>query len=63
MKRRDQAIANWQTLGDIPCDENDCIEQEFLHFEVGTNKFTIWQWFESEYDCSVLDNLMPYSHG
>jgi hypothetical protein len=40
----------WHVLGNIPIDEDECIELEFLHFEVGTNRFYIWDWFENTFD-------------
>ncbi len=48
----------WDELGDIPVDENDELETPFLHFEVGTDKFDIWHWFEEEFDLSVAKDLM-----
>lgn len=48
----------WNTLTDICVDEDDCIEEEFLDFEVGTSKFDIWRWFEDTFHISVGDDLM-----
>lgn len=38
----------WLELGDIPVDDNDCIEEPFLHFEVGDHREEIWHWFEEQ---------------
>ena len=53
----------WDELGNIPCDEIDDqeIEESFLHFEIGTNKFYIWHWFEKTFDLSVAKDLMCLS--
>ena len=40
----------WNILGDIPCDEEEEIEEEFLHFGIGTDKYEIWHWFEETFD-------------
>ena len=41
----------WIDLGNIPTafegDDVDKIEEEFLHFPIGTHRETIWHWFES----------------
>jgi len=39
----------WESLGDISVDENEEIEQPFLDFEIGTNKYYIWKWFDEQY--------------
>ena len=62
IRNKKQARQQWSQLSDVPCDDDDCIEQSFLHFEVGTNKFTICQWFEEEYNCSVVDHLIGTEH-
>ena len=54
----EQAKFLWEILGDIPVNENDEIETKFLHFEVGSDKFDIWDWFEKEFDLSVAKDLM-----
>ena len=48
----------WEKLTDIAIDENDNIDQDFLHFKKGTHKFEIWHWFEDEFDLSVAIDLM-----
>jgi len=45
----------WGKLGDIPTDNNDCIELPFEHFSAGTNREDIWHWFESAFDVRVYD--------
>ena len=48
----------WEILGDVPVNEDDEIETSFLHFEIGTDKFEIWHWFEETFDLSVAEELM-----
>lgn len=58
MDSLDEAIFLWNKLGDIPTNEDDEIEEDFLHFEIGTDKFEIWHWFEEKFDLSVGKDLM-----
>lgn len=62
MKNVKTARINWATFRNIPCNSDDEIEEEFLHFPIGTNKFTIWKWFGEEHKCSVVDNLWGTEH-
>jgi hypothetical protein len=48
----------WKELGNIPVNDDNEIEQSFLHFEIGTDTDNIWQWFESNFDLSVATELM-----
>ncbi|MCK9544449.1 MAG: hypothetical protein M0R03_20715 [Novosphingobium sp.] len=54
MKKIDGLLL-WKKLEDIPVDDNDCIEEEFEHFPVGSEKFEIWHWFENYFDIKVKD--------
>ena len=36
----------WTKFGEIPIDEDECIEQEFLNFPKGTEKMEVWQHFD-----------------
>lgn len=44
----------WQDFGDIPINDNDEIEESFLDFPKGTNRFEIWHWFEETFQISVI---------
>lgn len=48
----------WETLSDIPVDNNDCIEQNFLWWSAGTDKFDIWHWFDEQCPNNLHDDLM-----
>jgi len=52
------AYEMWYALGDIPVDDDDNIDQQFLHFPIGTFREEIWQWFERVFDISVAEDLM-----
>ena len=43
----------WEAFGDIPIDDNDLIQQEFLGFPIGTNRFDVWKWFDEHYTGGV----------
>jgi len=47
----------WNLFG-IPIDEDECIEEPFLHFDVETDLYEIWRWFEEEFDLFVAVDLM-----
>lgn len=49
----------WNKLKNIPVDQNDFIECDFLHFEKGTFKEEIWHWIEDKYDVPIA-KLMGY---
>ena len=55
-----EARYQWDILGIIPCDEehDTKIEEPFLDFPIGTDKFNIWHWFEEKYNVSVAEDLM-----
>lgn len=48
----DEAIF-WNLLGDVAVDENDDIDEDFLIFDKGTDKFYIWDWFEENFDTQI----------
>jgi hypothetical protein len=54
----DYARLLWGKLGDISIDSEDCIEQPFLQFPIGTPREDIWHWFEAHFNLSVVENLM-----
>lgn len=47
----------WIEFGDIPINEREEIEEPFLHFPEGTDRFEIWHWFEEEYDVTLGDKF------
>jgi hypothetical protein len=53
-----EAAELWNELGDIPTDNEDCLERSFKDFPAGTEKEEIWAWFENEFHLSVAKDLM-----
>ncbi len=45
----------YSALADIPVNDDDEIEQAFLHFDAGTPNTVIWHWFESYFDISIAE--------
>ncbi len=44
----------WRQFGDVPMNpETECIEEDFLHFPVGTNRMEIWHWFDEQHSIGV----------
>ena len=48
----------WERLGNIPVNEEDELDEPFLSFKKGTDKFEVWHWFEETFDVSVAKDLM-----
>ncbi len=43
----------WSAFGDVPINDDDEIEQEFLWFPIGTDRFDVWHWFDENYPGGV----------
>lgn len=41
-------IIAWKKLGDIPVNNDMELDEDFLHFEKGTEVIEVWSWFESK---------------
>ena len=48
----------WNELSDIPVNENDEIEEDFLDFPSGTDKFDVWHLFDERCPNGVAEDLM-----
>jgi len=48
----------WKSLGDVPIDENDCIDTPWNGFIKGVHREAIWHWFEDVFNVSVAKDLM-----
>ena len=54
--QKDKAFNDlWNKLGDIPTNENNEIELDFIHFKAGTDLDIIWQWLEGEFSVTLGD--------
>lgn len=50
----DELLAKmWDTLTDIPVDENTCLEIPWFVFEKGTYNEDIWHWFDDRHSKGV----------
>lgn len=47
----------WGIFGDVWINDFDEIEEEFLGFPVGTDRFEIWHWFDEHYSGGVAKLL------
>ncbi len=48
----------WELLGDVPVNEDDEIDIDFLIFDKGTDKFDIWHWFEETFETQIGGKYM-----
>ncbi len=48
----------WEMFGDIPVNNDDEIEEDFLNFPVGTSKIDVWHWFDERCPNNLHDDLM-----
>ena len=48
----------WEEFSNIPVDNEDCIEENFLWWKSGTPKFDIWHWFDERCLHNLHDDLM-----
>lgn len=48
----------WEMFGDIPVNNDDEIEKDFLNFLTGTSKLDVWHWFDERCPNNLHDDLM-----
>lgn len=48
----------WQAFEEIPVNNDDEIEMDFLNFPKGTSKFDVWHWFDERCPHNLHDDLM-----
>ena len=54
----------WENFGDVPIGfDNDRIEEDWMQFPKGTDRFEIWKWFESYFNISIAKDLEGYEEG
>lgn len=57
----------WKKLGEIPIDEDDCIEEDFYTtnccYMKGTHREVIWHWFDRMCPNGVVKDLMYQQKG
>ena len=53
----------WAELAGVPINDDDEIEQDYLHFKVGTACVDIWHWFEKRFNLSIGKDLITVWEG
>ncbi len=48
----------WDDFSDVPVNNDDEIERDFLCFKAGTSKFDVWHWFDERCPNNLHDDLM-----
>ena len=48
----------WRGLDDVPFNEDECIEEDYHIWEKGTDKLTIWHWFDKEHSKGLAEGIM-----
>lgn len=48
----------WKKFGDIPINNDDEIEEDFLSFPAGTSRFEVWHWFDERCPNNLHDDLL-----
>lgn len=48
----------WEQFSEIPVNNDDEIERDFLLFPAGTSKFDVWHWFDERCPNNLHDDLM-----
>lgn len=43
----------WEQFGDVLIDDDECILDDFIGFECGTHRETVWQWFDKHHSKGV----------
>ena len=48
----------WEDFSDVPVNNDDEIERDFLCFEAGTPKLDVWHWFDERCPNNLHDDLL-----
>lgn len=48
----------WDDFSEIPVDNDDNIEKDFLIFDKGTSKFDVWHWFDERCPNGIYTDLI-----
>lgn len=58
-KERDMFIKNlWEEFSNIALDEEENIDEDFYIWKKGTDRDTIWHWFDDNYSSGLAIGLM-----
>jgi hypothetical protein len=53
------AEQHWESLGNVPIDNDGHIEIDWHMFPAGTHREEIWHWFEEQFNVRVHDLMFP----
>lgn len=48
----------WEAFSEVPVNNDDEIEEDFLGFEAGTGRFEVWRWFDERCPHGIKKDLM-----
>lgn len=48
----------WESFAEIPVNNNDEIEREFLGFPVGTDRFEVLAWFDEQCPNGLKEDII-----
>lgn len=51
----------WDKFADIPINNDDEIEEDFMSFDAGTSRFDVWHWFDERCPNGLAIDLMGES--
>ena len=52
----------WDQFSEVPVNNDDEIEEDFLLFPAGTSKFDVWHWFDDRCPNNLHDDLLNPSN-
>ena len=53
-----EQAALWQQLGNVPCDDDGSILEQWREWPVGTDREVIWRWFDERHSAGLVEGLM-----
>lgn len=48
----------WESFSEVPINDDDEIDEDFLNFEAGTSRFDVWHWFDERCPNNLHDDLL-----
>ena len=52
----------WDKFSEVPVNNDDEIEEDFLLFPAGTSRFDVWHWFNDRCPHNLHDDLLKHSN-
>ena len=53
-----RCVELWKSLGNVPIDCDGNIDEDWQHFDKGTDLHELWHWFEDTFPVSIATDLM-----